>query len=56
MPFRTLLLAGSVAAGIDAATPSVADIVVYNAQHESLTKAWIEAFTKETGKIGRAHV
>ena len=24
-------------------------IVVYNAQHESLTKAWAEGFTKETG-------
>ncbi|KAI2669167.1 iron ABC transporter substrate-binding protein [Pseudomonas sp. TNT3] len=24
-------------------------IVVYNAQHESLTKAWIDGFTKETG-------
>ena len=24
-------------------------IVVYNAQHESLTKAWIEGFTQETG-------
>lgn len=24
-------------------------IVVYNAQHESLTKAWVERFTKETG-------
>lgn len=24
-------------------------IVVYNAQHESLTKAWTEAFTRETG-------
>lgn len=24
-------------------------IVVYNAQHESLTKAWIEGFTRETG-------
>ncbi|MBN8997035.1 MAG: iron ABC transporter substrate-binding protein [Rhizobiales bacterium] len=24
-------------------------IVVYNAQHESLTKAWAEAFTQETG-------
>jgi spermidine/putrescine-binding protein len=22
---------------------------VYNAQHESLTKAWAEGFTKETG-------
>lgn len=24
-------------------------IVVYNAQHQSLTEAWVEAFTKETG-------
>ncbi|NMZ81694.1 iron ABC transporter substrate-binding protein [Pseudomonas mandelii] len=24
-------------------------IVVYNAQHESLTKAWVEGFTKQTG-------
>ncbi len=24
-------------------------IVVYNAQHESLTKSWVEGFTKETG-------
>ena len=24
-------------------------IVVYNAQHESLTKAWVEGFTQETG-------
>ncbi|MFE3105860.1 iron ABC transporter substrate-binding protein [Nocardia tengchongensis] len=25
------------------------EIVVYNAQHESLTKEWIDAFTKDTG-------
>ncbi len=25
------------------------ELLVYNAQHESLTKEWIEAFTKETG-------
>ena len=25
------------------------DLLVYNAQHESLTKEWIDAFTKETG-------
>ena len=31
------------------ATPASAEITVYNAQHESLTKAWIAAFTKETG-------
>ncbi len=24
-------------------------LLIYNAQHESLTKEWIEAFTKETG-------
>ena len=31
------------------ADPAYAEITVYNAQHETLTKAWIEAFTKETG-------
>ena len=30
-------------------TPSADGIVVYNAQHVSLTKEWAEAFTKETG-------
>lgn len=25
------------------------DLLIYNAQHESLTKEWIDAFTKETG-------
>src|SRR5690242_13944406 len=25
------------------------ELLVYNAQHESLTKEWIDAFTKETG-------
>ena len=25
------------------------DIVVYNAQHESLAKAWVEGFTRDTG-------
>ena len=24
-------------------------ITVYNAQHESLTKEWVQGFTKETG-------
>lgn len=51
MLFRTFLFAGGIAASLTLATalPAAADIVVYNAQHESLTKAWIEAFTKETG-------
>ena len=26
-----------------------AGITVYNAQHESLTQEWVDAFTKETG-------
>lgn len=30
-------------------TPSAEGIVVYNAQHASLTKAWAEAFSRETG-------
>lgn len=32
-----------------AAQTQAKSIVVYNAQHESLTQAWAEAFTKETG-------
>lgn len=32
-----------------AQTPSAEGILVYNAQHASLTQAWVEAFTKETG-------
>ena len=36
------------AVGLQAA-PSADGIVVYNAQHETLTKAWVDAFTKETG-------
>ncbi len=30
-------------------SPAWADIVVYNAQHESLTEAWVAGFTKDTG-------
>lgn len=51
------LLLGAVlfpaAAFAQSATPPVAQVraplVVYNAQHVSLTKAWVEAFTRETG-------
>ena len=35
--------------GVHAATPSAEGIVVYNAQHVSLTRAWIEGFTRDTG-------
>lgn len=40
-----------------AQTPPVADaIVVYNAQHKSLTEAWADAFTRETGiKVTMRH-
>ncbi|WP_347109678.1 iron ABC transporter substrate-binding protein [Paenarthrobacter sp. S56] len=48
---------GLAACGSNASTPASSDsaagsgdgITVYNAQHESLTKEWIDAFTKETG-------
>lgn len=44
----TLLLCALLTAGIaSAANPE--GIVVYNAQHESLTKSWVEGFTRETG-------
>ncbi|WP_406858113.1 iron ABC transporter substrate-binding protein [Alsobacter sp. KACC 23698] len=35
--------------GAAPARAEAAGIVVYNAQHESLTQAWADAFTKETG-------
>ncbi|MGV8921709.1 MAG: iron ABC transporter substrate-binding protein [Pseudomonas sp.] len=44
-----LLASALMAAGGVYAAPSADGIVVYNAQHESLTKAWVEGFTKETG-------
>ncbi|WP_017906435.1 iron ABC transporter substrate-binding protein [Pseudomonas asplenii] len=48
--FKTTLLAIAVlGAGHVYAAPDADGIVVYNAQHESLTKAWAEGFTRETG-------
>ena len=35
--------------GAHAATPSAEGIVLYNAQHVSLTRLWVEGFTRETG-------
>ncbi len=35
--------------GAHAAAPSAQGIVVYNAQHVSLTRSWVEGFTRETG-------
>ncbi|MDR3451514.1 MAG: extracellular solute-binding protein, partial [Rhodoferax sp.] len=47
---KTALLASAMlSAGHAYAAPSADGIVVYNAQHESLTKAWVDGFTKETG-------
>jgi iron(III) transport system substrate-binding protein len=41
----------AVAAGLTACSSSEGsgELLIYNAQHESLTKEWIDAFTKETG-------
>ena len=50
MGLRISLLAGLAALALVA--PAMADdagIVVYNAQHETLTQAWADAFTAETG-------
>lgn len=41
------LALSSAGAGMAASEPE--DIVVYNAQHETLTKAWVDGFTRETG-------
>ncbi len=46
-----LIVAVGLAAGLTACSSSEEEdgLLVYNAQHESLTKEWIDAFTKETG-------
>ena len=44
-----LLGAPAAASAQGGAEPAGGPIVVYNAQHASLTKAWADAFTKETG-------
>ncbi|WKG05700.1 iron ABC transporter substrate-binding protein [Mycolicibacterium sp. HK-90] len=49
---RVAVLLSAVAVGVAmvACTDSESDeLLIYNAQHESLTKEWIDAFTKETG-------
>lgn len=49
---RTVALSASlmcVAWAAQAQTPSADGIVVYNAQHVSLTQAWADGFTSETG-------
>ncbi|MUL80521.1 MULTISPECIES: iron ABC transporter substrate-binding protein [unclassified Mycolicibacterium] len=45
-----VLSALAVAVGLVGCSSSGSDeLLIYNAQHESLTKEWIDAFTKETG-------
>ncbi|SEN23565.1 iron(III) transport system substrate-binding protein [Pseudomonas sp. ok272] len=47
---KTALLATALlGAGHAYAASDSEGIVVYNAQHESLTKAWVEGFTRDTG-------
>src|SRR5207253_8141713 len=46
---KALLATALLSAGHVYAAPSADGIVVYNAQHESLTKSWVEGFTRETG-------
>ena len=43
----TALIVGLTSCSSDAEQSDA--LLIYNAQHESLTKEWIEAFTKETG-------
>ncbi|MHC8299123.1 iron ABC transporter substrate-binding protein [Pseudomonas sp. ZS1P83] len=44
-----LLTTALMSASLAYAAPGPDGIVVYNAQHEGLTKAWVEDFTQETG-------
>ncbi|WP_019578868.1 iron ABC transporter substrate-binding protein [Pseudomonas mandelii] len=46
---NALLTTAFLSAGHVYAAAQADGIVVYNAQHESLTKSWVEGFTKETG-------
>lgn len=47
---RSLMLIGFAGLGLQyAASARADDLIVYNAQHESLAKAWIDGFTRDTG-------
>ncbi|BAQ74736.1 MULTISPECIES: iron ABC transporter substrate-binding protein [unclassified Pseudomonas] len=47
--FNTALLSAALLAIGQARAADADGILVYNAQHEGLTKAWVEGFTRETG-------
>lgn len=44
-----VVFTSALGAGNFAAAASAPGITVYNAQHESLTQAWVDGFTRETG-------
>ncbi len=44
-----LTACGSGSSASGGASAGTGSITVYNAQHESLTKEWVDAFTKQTG-------
>ncbi len=45
----TVLIGVTSCASGDGSSGDANELIVYNAQHESLTQAWSDAFTKETG-------
>jgi iron(III) transport system substrate-binding protein len=47
--FRSMVLAFGLGAAALASQAQDKTIVLYNAQHESLTQAWVDGFTRETG-------
>ncbi len=47
--FAAMLLTATTLAGGKAVAQEAEGLVIYNAQHESLTNGWVEGFTKETG-------
>ncbi|MGZ0784137.1 iron ABC transporter substrate-binding protein [Pseudomonas saponiphila] len=47
--FKTALLSAALLAAGHAYAADADGILVYNAQHEGLTKAWVEGFTRDTG-------
>lgn len=44
-----LVAVGTVASVVSCSGSEPDELLIYNAQHESLTKEWIDAFTRETG-------
>ena len=49
LTFAVLSLAAAAPLASGASAQDAGELVIYNAQHEGLGKAWIDAFTQETG-------